>query len=435
MRSKLCVGILRETRAGERRAPVTPAGAKWLIKHGIRVEVESCPVRIFADSEYKRAGAKVVNRFQKASLLLGIKEPRIFDLYPDKIYMLFSHTSKGQSYNMPLLKSCLENNITLIDYEKITDLHEKRLVYFGRFAGVCGFVDSLHYLGKRLAWEGIKTPFLSLNPSNDYASLDEIKKAMAKVDEEIYNRGFKRGLSPFIIGITGHGNVSRGVHEVFEFLNPVEIHPQDIAQFIKHQKGMRKEIYKIVFLREEKFRSKKGKKFYFEEYMESPGKYESNLDKYLPHINMLINGSYWESRYPRLVTVKMINRLSKKRDFRLKFIADIACDIDGSIELTHKATTQDNPTFTYNTKEKRFIDGYKSGGITMLAVDNLPSELPRDASREFNSLIRDYVFQIATHGSRDITRHKAVPEEARKAVIAQGGRLTKNFKYLAEWVK
>ncbi len=435
MRKNLCVGILSETRYDEKRTPLDPSDVKWLVKRGVKVEIESSPRRAFKDNEYKAAGAKILNRFRNATLLLGIKGPPVEGLYPNKIYMVFSHTVKGQSHNMPLLKACLKKNTTLIDYEKIVDLQGKRLVYFGRFAGICGLIDSLHYLGKRLEREGLKNPFSLIQPTYRYGSLKEVKKAVAELGDKIRTKGFIKRLSPFIIGITGHGRVSGGVQEILEPLNPIEIHPRDMTRFIKHQKRMRHKIYKIVFLREEKFRSKDGKGFYFEEYLKNPKRFESNLDAYLPYLNMLIHTSYWDSRYPRLVTKKMIDKLSRNKPFRLRFIADISCDVNGSIELTYKTTTISNPIFTYDPHNKKFAGGDSPQGIGILAVDNLPAELPKDASREFSGLIRDYVYQIAIHGARDITNHAALPTEIRRAVIIQGGKITRDFKHLKKWVK
>jgi alpha-aminoadipic semialdehyde synthase len=434
-RKNLCVGILKEARIGERRAPLTPSDVRWLIKKGVRVEVESSPTRVFTDREYKSAGAKVLSRFQRATLLVGVKGPCAEDLYQDKIYMVFSHTMKGQSHSVPLLEACLKKNVTLIDYEKIVDLHGKRLAYFGRFAGIAGLVDSLHYAGNKLEWQGFENPFSSIQPAHRYDSLKDVKKAMSELDNEIRTKGFAKELSPFIIGITGHGRVSGGVQEMLEMLAPVEIHPKDMPGFVKHQRTMRRKIYKIIFLREEKFRSKKRKGFYFERYLNNPGEFESNLDKYLSHLNILIHTSYWDSRYPRLVTKKMVDKLSRRKPFRLSFISDISCDIEGSIELTHKTTTQANPTFTYEPKTKSVTDGYASRGISVMAIDNLPSELPGDASEEFSSLIRDYVYQIAAHGARDVTNHAAIPREIREAVITDNGRLSGKFEYLKKWLR
>ena len=434
MRKSLCVGILRETKEKEGRTPLTPSDVKWLVKKGISVEVESTPERVFKDLEYKKSGAKTVKRFHKASLLVGIKEPEIEGLYSNKIYMIFSHTIKGQSHNLPLLKAFFKKRVTLIDYEKMTDLYGRRLAYFGRFAGICGAVDSLHYLGKKLQYEGIENPFSFLKAARQYNSFENAKQAIVEVNRRIRRKGFSKELSPFIIGTTGHGNASRGVQEILDLLNPIEIHPKDMPRFIKHQKRFSKEIYKIVFLREEKFRSKNGKGFYFEEYLKHPERFESNLERYLGYLNILFHTSYWDRRYPRMVTKDMVRKLAKKKPFRLKFIGDISCDINGSIELTHKATTVERPVFTYDPKKGIFHEGYEASGITILAVDNLPSELPKDASAEFGSLIRDYVYQIAAHGIKDITHHAALPSEIRRAVIAQEGKLTKDFKYLKRFL-
>jgi alpha-aminoadipic semialdehyde synthase len=434
MRKNLCVGILRETKGWESRAPLTPQDVHWLVKKGVKVEVESSPVRIFKDKEYEKNGAKIVKKFRNASLLLGIKEPKIEDLYFNKIYMIFSHTIKGQFQNIPLLIAFSGSKSTLIDYEKIADSHGRRLVYFGRFAGICGAVDSLHYLGKRLQWKGIKNPFTLLKPTYEYNSLKAVKQAVAEIGNRLRKGGLSKNLSPFVVGITGHGNVSNGAQEILNVLNPMEVHPKDMPRFITHQKGMRNKIYKIVFFREEKFRSKNGRGFYFEEYLKNPERFESNLDKYLQYLNILIHTSYWDKLYPKLVTKNIIHRLAKKKPFRLEFISDISCDVNGAIELTYKTTTPDNPVFTYDPRKKSFIDGYRTPGITVLAIDNLPSELPRDASYEFSSLIRDYVYQIAAHGVKNVTQHTALPAEIRRAAVLEDGRLTKNFKYLRKFL-
>lgn len=434
MRPNLVVGILKETKDWEKRSPLSPGDVNWLIQKGIRVEVESSQDRIFPDKLFQKNGAVIVDRFKKASLLIGIKEPQITDLYKDKIYMVFSHTIKGQLKNMPLLKACLKNNITLIDYEKIIDIRKKRMVYFGRFAGICGMIDCLHYYGKKCEQHRLQTPFSLIRPCYEYRSLRSIKQSLTQVYRQILAKGFDKKLSPFIIGITGHGNVSRGAQEILALLNPIEIHPKDMLKFFRHQKGRRHRIYKIVFFREEKLRSKKGEGFYFEEYFEHPEKFESNLDTYLPYINLFIHTSYWDKRFPRMITKKMISRLSRKKIFRLGFIGDLSCDVNGSVELTCRTTTPARATYTYDPNNKRYFDGYDSKGITIFAVDNLPAELPKDASEEFSRQIRDYVYQIAAHGVRDITDHAAIPVEIRRAVITQNGKLSPEYRYLKKHI-
>ena len=296
-------------------------------------------------------------------------------------------------------------------------------------------VDSLYYMGRKLNRNGIDNPFGGLKPAWKYRSHEELKKGMAKVGRNIRRGGFSRKITPFIIGITGHGNVSRGVQEVLEGLHPIEIHPRDMTKFIRRQKYMKNEIYKIVFLREEKLRAKEKKNFYFEEYLKHPNRFESNLDKYLTHLNMLIHTSYWDRRYPRMVTKEMVKKLSRKKNFRLQFIGDISCDVGGSIEITCKTMSPDQAVYTYDPKKNAYTDGCETDGITILSVDNLPAELPKDSSEYFSGLIRDYVYQLAAHGVKNITEHAAVPGEIRRAVIAQEGLLPRPYRYLKKHLK
>ncbi|UCH80696.1 MAG: hypothetical protein JSW20_13310 [Nitrospiraceae bacterium] len=193
-------------------------------------------------------------------------------------------------------------------------------------------------------------------------------------------------------------------------------------------------MYKIVFLREEKFRLKNRKGFYFEEYLRNPKDFESNLYTYLPFINILVHSSYWDFKYTSLVTKKMLHRITKHDQFRLEFTGDLSCDIKGSIKITHKTTSRDKPVFTYNPILKKYTDGYRSKGITDLAVDNLPAEMPGGASDDFSRLIREYVYQITAHGTNDITKHLAIPAEIRKAVVTQNGRLTGYSSYLKKYL-
>lgn len=436
MEKELTVGVLKENKnSWEKRAPLTPSDVNWLVRKGIEVEVESNPLRSFGDHEYKKAGATIVKKFEKAELMVGIKEPLPGDILEGRTYMIFSHTMKGQAHNMPLLREFLAKKSTLIDYEKITDASGSRLVYFGRFAGICGLADSLHYFGRKLEWKGISNPFGAIEPAWKCGSLEELKSKLEQVKRDICNTGFDERIMPFIIGVTGCGNVSKGVHETLDILDPVEIAPQDLEQFIKQKEYSPKKIYKVALFREEKFRAKNGKPFTFEEYLATPEEFESNLDKYLPYFNMLIHTSYWEEHYPRLVSKDMIRGMFGKKDFRLDFIGDISCDIEGSIEVTSKTTTQDNAVFTYDPLKDRSIDGYESDGITVLAVDNLPAELPKDASEFFSGLVRDYIYQVASHGSGETLDSGSLAQEVNKAVIATGGHLTEGYSYLEEHLR
>ena len=434
-RKNLIVGIIKEENEREKRAPIVPADVRWLTDMGIEFEVESSLNRIFSDKEYSRAGAKIVKRVRKASFLVGVKAPSPSNVISGKIYMIFSHTVKGQKDNISLLKEMMKKRVTLLDYEKIRDSRGKRLVFFGRHAGICGFVDSLSYYGKKMKHAGIDTPFLALKPSWKYGSIDLLEKDMIKVGELIRQKGLSKKLTPFVLGVIGRGNVSSGIQEMLGFWDSEEVHPQDMKSFIKRKSPDNKKIYTIVFYREEKLRAKSKKKFYFEEYLKCPEKFESNMNKYLPKLNMLFNASYWDHHYPRLVTKKMIKKMFLKKNSRLEFISDISCDIGGSVELTYKTTTQKKPVYTYDPLTDKYKEGYKAKGITMLAIDNLPTELPGDSSKDFSRLIREYVYQIAAYGVVNITDYIAIPGELRRAAVTQAGELTENYQYLRQYLQ
>ena len=431
----LVIGILPEGKnVWERRSPLTPEDVRWLIEHHIPVEVISSPRRVFSDVAYKKAGASVLSRFKKAKLIIGIKEPNVKELKKERVYMVFSHTTKGQKHNRPLLKALLKKRITLLDYEHIADHYNQRLVYFGRFAGICGIIDGLHIYGRRLQSQGIRNPFIKLQHSLVYETFDRAKIDLARLAKDIRSQGFPKKITPFIIGILGHGNVAQGALEVLQHLKPVEIHPRDMASFVRQRTGDRKMIYTMIFEREEKFRAKDGEAFYFEKYLKYPNRFTSNMDHFLPDLSMLVNGSYWDKRYPRLVSEKMLSRLYNKKNFRLDLICDLSCDVKGSIEITKKTTSPDKPAFVYDPKTGRITEGFEGQGICVLAVDNIPCEFPIDSSIEFSNQIRDYVYQIASHGRKDLTHHHAIPREIRDAVITQGGKLTPKFKYLEKYV-
>ncbi len=432
VRKSLVVGILPESKnMWERRAPLRPKDVAWLVKKGIQVEVANSNLRIFKDSQYQRAGAKVVSKFKKAQLLVGIKEPLLDTLIPNAVYMVFSHTTKGQEYNRKLLTEFVRKKITLIDYEHLTGSLGERLAYFGRFAGICGMVDTLHVFGQKQKLLGIPNPFSDLKKAVSYGNYRSAKRALNLVVEKIRKRGFEKRLAPFVIGILGHGNVSQGAQEVLEELGTVNIHPRDIGSLNQTRTSHKKTIYKLVFQREEKLRSKRGKNFYFEEYLHHPDRFESNLDRFLPSLNILVNASYWDSRYPRLLPARMLKKLSHTcPDFRLSVIGDLSCDIEGTVQITKKSTTPSEPAYVYDPVSGKIVSDLSHKGIAVMAIDNLPCEFPRESSTEFAEQIRDFIYQIAAHGITDVTNHHALPKAVRNAVVSENGSLSRKFNYL-----
>ncbi|MFC1516976.1 hypothetical protein ACFL5G_00305 [Candidatus Margulisiibacteriota bacterium] len=431
MQKKLTIGILRETKnKWEKRAPLTPQDVGWLINKGIFVEIEASSRRIFKDAEYKKQGARVVRDIRQAELLVGIKAPKLKDLKKAKTYLIFSHTSKGQPANMPLLKKILQNKNSLLDYEKITNAAGKRLVYFGHFAGICGAIDSLYYFGQKLEKQKIRNPFKGLKPAFKYQSIATAKKDLRKISKTIRTRGVPKEIAPLLVGITGHGNVAKGALEMLEILSPQEIHPQDINHYVQKHKKNNKQVYTIVLKKTEKLRTKDGSPYVHKKYLKYPEKYKSNLDHYLPCLNLLIHGSYWDKRFPKMVTRQMLQKLLRQRKLRCQFIGDLSCDVNGGIEITAEATTPDRPVLTYDPKRNVVEAGLRPEGITVLAVDNLPAELPRDSSKEFSKLSRVFIAKLAFSGVRSIVRCGNISPEIKKAVIVEQGKLTPDFLYL-----
>ncbi|ODS31342.1 MAG: hypothetical protein SCARUB_03537 [Candidatus Scalindua rubra] len=432
MRKSLVVGILPESKnIWERRAPLRPRDVAWLVKKKIKVEVASSPLRIYKDSQYRRSGAKIVTKFQKANLLIGIKEPPIDSLIPNSVYMVFSHTTKGQEYNRNLLAAFLKKKITLIDYEHITGSLGERLVYFGRYAGICGMIDTLHVFGQKLKLQVISNPFSDLKSAFHYGNYGSARIALDHVAGKIKRKGLDKRIVPFVIGILGHGNVSQGAQEVLDHMGAVDIHPKDVKLLTRNCTAHKKTIYKLVFQREEKLRSKKGKNFYFEEYLKHPDGFESNLETHLPLLNIIVNASYWDKRYPRLLSETMLRKLCRTRPgLRLSVIGDLSCDIKGTIEITKRVTTASEPAFVYDPVSKKISSDLSHSGIAVMATDNLPCEFPKESSIEFAEHVRDFVYQIAAHGITDVTNHHALSSAIRNAVVTQNGRLTRRFKYL-----
>lgn len=225
------IGIRHEDKyAMEKRAPLIPRHVEYLNnKYNVQFVVQSSAKRIFKDWEYRSAGAEVSADLSDCPVIMGVKEiPENF-FEKDKTYMFFSHVIKGQSYNMPMLRKMMELGCSLIDYEMVTDDSGKRLIFFGRFAGIAGMINSFWCLGERLKEQGYSdNPFLKIQQSYRYDSLEEAKKVIAEVGREIGDNGLPRELLPFTIGFTGYGNVSTGAQEIAGLLPLQQISPRDL---------------------------------------------------------------------------------------------------------------------------------------------------------------------------------------------------------------
>ncbi len=424
------VGVRKEDRyAWERRVPLVPADAAELQrKHGIRVIVQSSEKRAFPDADYRRVGIEVQDSLDEAPVIFGIKEIPLERLEPGKTYVFFSHTIKGQAYNMPMLQRILDLGCTLIDYERIVDENNRRLIFFGNYAGLAGMIETLWAFGRRLAYEGIDNPFDSLDRPLAYPDLDTAKAAIASVGERIARDGLP---FPLVIGFAGYGNVSRGAQEILSLLPVEEVSPEELIGFSPSSNRV---VYKVVFKEKDMVAPvDSGAEFDLKEYYTHPERYRGVFARYLPHLDILVNCIYWEPRYPRLVTKEWVRE--NYPGARLRVIGDISCDVEGAIEATVKATEPDNPVYVYDPVQDRAIDGVEEDGPVIMAVDILPSELPREASIHFSSVLKRFVPAIAAADYGVEFSHLALPPELKRAVIVHRGALTPDYRYLEKFLR
>lgn len=426
----LSFGIKKETKSKwERRTPVVPEDTHELIrKYNLKVFVEPSEIRIFKDDEYKSIGA-IVSKKLDTDFVFGIKEilPDYFEF--GKTYIFFSHTIKGQSFNMPMLKRMIELKTTLIDYERIVDESGKRLIAFGRFAGIAGMIDTFWAFGQRLKIEGVETPFSIIKRAYDYRNLQEIKEEFEKIQSEI-KKGLEKSITPFIILVLGYGNVSSGVKEVLGFLNAKEIKPEDIINF----KGDNREVYYTVFKEEDLVKRKDGSRFDLQDYYTNPEKYFSVFDKYIPFSSIIVNAIYWDSRYPRFLTKDFFKNLYSKGIPKIKVIGDISCDINGAVEFTEYVEEPDKPCYVYEPLKNNFRFGLEGNGPVIVAIDILPSELPRDASIYFSNILKKFLPDVLGSVYPEDFKKCNLPEFLKKAVIVYKGSLTENYKYLEKYL-
>lgn len=432
------IGIRHEDKYKmERRAAITPRHVEKLIKQlKLDFVVQSSPKRIFTDEEFRQAGASVENDLKKCNVIFGVKEiPESF-FEPDKTYVFFSHVIKGQPYNMPMLKKMMELGCNLIDYERIIDDQNKRLIFFGKFAGLAGMINSLWSLGERLKEYGYAdNPFLKIKQAHHYHSLEEAKQHISEVGQEIAEKGLPRELLPFTIGFTGYGNVSIGAQEIANLLPSKEVSPEKLLELKTRNDIPSNIVYKVIFKEKHLSKRKDGTEFDLQDYYQHPEKYENDFEQYIPHLSVLMNCMYWDDRYPRIVTKDYMEKAFKEGRSKLVVIGDVTCDPDGSIEFTHKGTEIEDPVFVYNPFTRKPAMGFKGEGMLVMAVDILPSELPRDSSVAFADALFHFIKPIA-HADYDLPYEDLdLPRAIKKALILHKGKLTPDYKYIEQYLK
>ena len=447
------IGILREglSKKGEKRVAVTPEWAKQIVEWGHKLIVQPAAhpeteeiKRAFNDEEYKSSGAELSEDLSTAEVIFGLKEIDTDRILPNKTYLFFSHTHKGQKKNRTMLHTLVENNSTVIDYELIrTDKNIRLVTAFTYNAGYAGMVDSLWTLGKRLKINGVPNPFELTNQAIEEEHLNKAKESFNLTAREIKSNGTPEEFPPIIVCILGKGKTAEGTREMFDILPHEDISIEQLKDV--YQNGSRKKLYALHIDIEEIYRLKKDSQLPGEEYDEldvkskwqvyfdHPEFFETNLDIILPYITVLMNCIIWSSKYPRTTTKNLMKKIFRE-DKTLQVIGDITCDPNGSIEFS-KETWIDDPVYIYNPETETITDGFEGDGIAVMAVTNLPCEFSADASIQFNSNLAPFYKNIVSADYTKSLNDAELAPEIRSAVIMWKGDFTEEFKYMKDFIE
>jgi alpha-aminoadipic semialdehyde synthase len=420
----------------ERRVAITPSHTQKLIRdYGMEIDVLHSQKRVFTNDEYAKTGCRIVDNLDETPVIFGVKEIPIQDLRQNKVYVFFSHVIKGQKYNMPMLQKMMDLQDTLIDYEKITDEQNRRLIFFFCYSGLAGMINTLWSLGLRLRHLGITNPFETLRQTCTYSSLEEAENVLKEIGKNIALHGLPNELTPLTIGITGYGNVSNGAQYILDFLPTTEITPAELLQLSKQDAVSNKTIYKVVFKEEHIAKRKDGREFVLQDFFNKPELFESTFSQYVEHLTVLAHCSYWDNRYERLVTKQKLRELHTENKQKLLVIGDISCDPNGGIEATPIGTEIENPIFVYDPVTDKPVFGHTGDGVLIMSVDILPSELPRESSLSFADALFDFIEPIASCDYNTDFENIALSNPIKKALILLNGELTPEYQYLKEYLK
>lgn len=395
------IGIIREGKTPpDRRTPLTPQQCLEVMDKfpGTRVLVQSSPHRCFSDDAYASLGIEVVEDISVADTLLGVKEVPVDQLIADKTYFFFSHTIKKQPYNRNLLRTVIQKNIRLVDYETLVWDAGNRIIGFGRFAGIVG----THYAF--VMW-GKKYGLYSLKPAHECADM-----------QEMYEQYKHISMPKMKIVLCGDGRVAHGA---IEFFKKLKIHHVSQEEFLENEYD--KAVY--VHLRSEDYYTRRdGREWDKADFYKHPEDYTSSFAPYYKKADVMINAIFWKEGVPIFFTHEEM----KANDFRIRVISDITCDIPGPLPSTIKSTTIEDPYYGYNQFLEKETSPFRKENIDVQAVGNLPCELSKDASVEFGEqLIRHVLPSLLIEDKEHIIEN---------ATIAQNGALAKKFDYLKDYV-
>ncbi|MBS1592199.1 MAG: alanine dehydrogenase [Bacteroidetes bacterium] len=394
----LKIGLIKEGKVPvDNRVALTPAQCKWLMKHNTDLEifVQSSINRCFSNAEYEKEGIKVVDDISCCNILLGIKEVPIKDLIENKIYLFFSHTKKLQLNNQALFHAMMDKQITLIDYECLEHEDGQRILGFGFFAGIVGAHNGIMCYGNRTKQFNLNRVF----KVKDY--------------RELIHTYFGLKLPPLRIAVTGSGRVAHGIIEIMNLMDIQEVEPDDYLE--------KKYTYPVyVHLKGHELYTHKSLKTYKREHFHAhANEYRSRFLPFTHCTDILLNGVYWDTDVPRLFEKEDITE-----SFTIETIADITDDKNGSVPINLGDQDINNPVYGIDRNTLKKTDPYLPNSIDVMAVGNLPNELPRDASRFFGEqLIKHVLPYLINQNNSTIER----------ATLIHNGKLTAHYKYMSEY--
>ncbi len=394
-------GIIKERKnPPDRRVVFSPNEIKTIQEQFpvVSFKVEPSDIRIFSDAEYQNLGIEVTDDLSDCEVLFGVKEVPVEALIPNKKYFFFSHTIKKQPYNQKLLQAVLEKNIELYDHETIVDAANKRLIGFGRYAGIVGAYNAIRAFG--IKFELFKMPKASALKGRD-ALVQQVKRQI---------------IPPIKIVVTGTGKVGSGVKEM---LLAMKIKEVSVENFLT--KNFTQPVFTQIDVLEYNKRMD-GQKFDTKDFYKNPSEYESDFERFTKVADIYISGHFHANAAPQILSQKML----QASDCAIKIVADVSCDVNGPIACTLRASTIEEPLYGYLPSENKEVDVFHPAAIVVMAVDNLPCELPKDASEGFGEMFTQHV--IPAFFNNDADRILA------RAKMTENGVLTERFNYLHDYV-
>ncbi len=394
-------GIIKERKnPPDRRVVFTPEELGRMKKEHseVQIKVEHSDIRIFSDDEYAAKGIELSNDMTDCDVLFGVKEVPVADLIPNKKYFFFSHTLKKQSHNRKLLQAILEKKIDLYDHETIVDSNYKRLIGFGRYAGIVGAYNGLRAFG-------IKFELFTIPKAETLSS-----------KEDLIVRLRRQVLPPIKIVLTGHGKVAMGAKEILDGMKIKEV---SIENYLS--KNYSEPVYTQIDVIDY-YKRKDGQAGEKDNFYSHPTEYISNFERFTKVSDIFMAGHFYGNDGPEILSRSMLQAV----DCKIKVVADISCDVEGPIACTVKASTIADPFFGYLPSENKEVPYTHPGAIVVMSVDNMPCELPKDASEGFGEMFMKHVIPAFFNGDKD-----GILERSK---MTENGKLTKRFAYLQDYV-